>query len=57
SGFMIRDGKIAEPIMEFTLASNLKEMFAQLSVANDLEFRHATNSPTLRINNMSIAGS
>lgn len=56
SGFMIRNGKLAEPIMEFTLASNLKNMFAKVRVANDLDFRYTTNSPTLRIDGMSIAG-
>ncbi|MDI2089999.1 TldD/PmbA family protein [Commensalibacter oyaizuii] len=56
SGFMIRNGVLAEPVMEFTLASTLKEMFSKLHVANDLEFRYSTNSPTLRIDAMSIAG-
>ncbi|CAI3935042.1 Zn-dependent protease PmbA/TldA or its inactivated homolog (TldD) (PDB:3TV9) (PUBMED:12029038) [Commensalibacter communis] len=56
SGFMIRDGKLAEPVMEFTLASTLREMFSQLHVANDLKFRYNTNSPTLRIDAMSVAG-
>ncbi len=56
SGFMIRNGQIAEPIMEFTLASNLKDMFAKVRVANDLEFRYTVNSPTLRIDEISIAG-
>lgn len=56
SGFMIRNGQLAEPIMEFTLASMLKEMFSQVYVANDLKFRYNTNSPTLRINAMSVAG-
>lgn len=56
SGFMIRNGKIAEPIMEFTLAGNLMDMFSKLHVANDLDFRYTTNSPTLRIDEISIAG-
>ncbi|CAI3946194.1 Zn-dependent protease PmbA/TldA or its inactivated homolog (TldD) (PDB:3TV9) (PUBMED:12029038) [Commensalibacter communis] len=56
SGFMIRDGQLAEPVMEFTLASTLREMFSQLHVANDLKFRYNTNSPTLRIDAMSVAG-
>lgn len=56
SGFMIRNGQLAEPVMEFTLASTLKEMFSQVHVANDLKFRYSTNSPTLRINQMSVAG-
>ena len=57
SGFMIRGGAIAEPIAEFTVAGNLIDMFAALIPANDLEFRHATNAPTLRIDGMTVASS
>lgn len=55
SGFVIRDGQIAGPIAEFTVASNLIDMFAALIPANDLEFRHGTNVPTLRIDGMTVA--
>lgn len=55
SGFVIRDGRIAEPIAEFTVAGNLVDMFAALVPANDLEFRHAVNAPTLRIDGMTVA--
>src|SRR5690606_3726841 len=40
SGFMIRDGQLAEPVAEFTVAGNLIAMFRALVPANDLEFRH-----------------
>jgi PmbA protein len=56
SGFVIRDGQLAEPVAEITIASNLKEMFARLIPANDLEFRYSTNVPTLRVDGMMIAG-
>ncbi|MGN6690999.1 MAG: TldD/PmbA family protein [Sphingopyxis sp.] len=55
SGFVIRDGRIAGPIAEFTVAGNLVDMFAALVPANDLEFRHAVNAPTLRIDGMTVA--
>lgn len=55
SGFLIRDGRIAGPIAEFTVAGNLIDMFAALVPANDLEFRHAVNAPTLRIDGMTVA--
>lgn len=55
SGFVIRDGAIAEPIAEFTVAGNLLTMFPALVAANDLEFRYATNVPTLRIDGMTVA--
>jgi PmbA protein len=56
AGFMIRDGQIAEAVSEFTIASNLKDMFAALQAANDLEFIRSTNVPTLRIDGMMVAG-
>jgi PmbA protein len=31
-------------------------MFLALVPANDLEFRHATNAPTIRIDGMTVAG-
>lgn len=57
SGFAIRDGAIAGPIAEFTVAGNLIDMFAALVPASDLVFRHATNVPTLRIDGMTVASS
>ncbi len=56
AGFMIRDGQIAEAVSEFTIASNLKDMFAALQAANDIEFIRSTNVPTLRVDGMMVAG-
>ncbi|GBR00765.1 TldD/PmbA family protein [Acetobacter oeni] len=56
SGFMIRNGQIAEPIAEFTVAGNLSDMFGRLQLANDLVFRFGVNAPTVRIDALSIAG-
>jgi PmbA protein len=56
SGFVIRDGFIAEPVAEITVAGNLKDMFLNLTAADDLEFRRAMDVPTLRIDGMTIAG-
>jgi PmbA protein len=55
-GFWIENGEIAFPVSEVTIAGNLKDMFASLSAANNLEFRYGTNVPTLRIEGMTIAG-
>ena len=55
-GFWIEDGAIAYPVSELTIAGNLEHMFANLAAADDLEFRYATNAPTLRIDGMTIAG-
>lgn len=56
SGFMIRDGAIAEPVAEITIAGNLLEMFAHLTPANDLQFRRGTDAPTVRVEGMTMAG-
>jgi PmbA protein len=56
TGYVIRDGKIAEAVAEVTIASNLKEMFRALVPANDLAFTYATNVPTLRVDGMMLAG-
>jgi PmbA protein len=57
AGFMIRDGVLAEPVAEITIAGNLIEMFANLTPANDLRFRRGTDAPSLRIEGLTIAGS
>jgi PmbA protein len=54
---MIRDGALAEPVAELTIASNLPEMFLHLTPANDLRFRRGTDAPTIRIEEMTMAGS
>ncbi|HEY2034643.1 MAG TPA: TldD/PmbA family protein [Rhizomicrobium sp.] len=56
AGFWIENGKIAYPVSGVTIASNLKDMFLNLTPANDLEFRHGTNAPTIRVEGMTIAG-
>jgi PmbA protein len=55
-GFMIRDGAIAEPVAEITVAGNLVDMFGRLVPADDLQFRRAVNAPTVRIDGMTMAG-
>lgn len=56
AGFMIRDGQLAEPVAEITIAANLIDMFANLTPANDLRFRRGTDSPTIRLEGMTMAG-
>jgi PmbA protein len=57
AGFMIRNGALAEPVAEITIAGTLQEMFAHLTPANDLVFRRGTDSPTVRVDGMMMAGS
>jgi len=56
AGFWIENGKIAYPVSEITIAGNLKDMFLNLTPANDLVFRYGTNAPTIRVEGMTIAG-
>jgi PmbA protein len=56
SGFWIENGKLSFPVSEVTIAGNLKDMFLNLTPANDLVFRYGSNAPTLRIEGMTVAG-
>lgn len=56
AGFLIRDGALAEPVSEVTIAGNLREMLLHLTPADDLEFRRGTDSPTLRVEGLTMAG-
>ena len=56
AGFWIENGQLAFPVSEMTIAGNLKDMFARLVAANDLEFRTGSDSPTLRIDDLTVAG-
>ena len=56
AGFWIEKGELAYPVNEITIASNLKDMFLALTPANDLELRYGIDSPTVRVDGMSVAG-
>ncbi|MGY4803199.1 TldD/PmbA family protein [Teichococcus aerofrigidensis] len=57
SGFMIRDGELAEAVSGITIAGNLREMFLNMAAAGDLRFRRGTDAPTLRVEGLTVAGS
>ncbi|MBC7952456.1 MAG: TldD/PmbA family protein [Rhodospirillaceae bacterium] len=56
AGFWIENGEIAYPVSEVTIAGNLKDMLLNLSPANDLVFRYGVDSPTLRVDGLTVAG-
>ena len=56
TGFMIRNGKLAEPVAEFTIAGHALTMFASMKAANDLVFKRGTNAPTIRLEGLTLAG-
>lgn len=56
AGFWIENGKIGFPVSELTVAGNLRDIFANMVPANDLEMRYGTDSPTVRIDGLTVAG-
>ena len=57
SGFWIENGELTYPVNEITIAGNLKEMYLQMTAADDLEIKYGTDAPTVRIDKMMLAGS
>jgi PmbA protein len=58
TGLWIENGALTHAVEEVTIAGNLTEMMRNITaIGNDLVFRGAVASPTLRIDGMTIAGS
>ena len=56
TGFLVEGGQFKYPINEITIAGNFKDMFKRIFLANDLDFEYSTNSPTMMIEGMTVAG-
>jgi PmbA protein len=57
AGMWIENGELAYPVEEITIAGNLRQMLRDVEmVGNDLVFRGALASPTLKIGRMTVAG-
>ncbi len=56
TGFLVENGEFKNPINEITIAGNFKDMFQNITLADDLEFKYSTNSPTMMIEGMVVAG-
>jgi PmbA protein len=57
AGFWIDQGKLAFPVSEVTISSNLDTMLKNIdAVGDDLELKSSTASPTLRVSSMTISG-
>lgn len=58
TGLWIENGQLTHAVEEVTVAGNLAEMLRNITaIGNDLVFRSAIASPTLRIDGMTVAGS
>src|SRR4029077_20905785 len=57
TGLWIKNGELAFPGNEITVAANLKEMLNNIAeIGSDLEWRSSVACPTLRIEGMTVAG-
>ncbi|MBI1215252.1 MAG: TldD/PmbA family protein [Alphaproteobacteria bacterium] len=56
-GFWIEKGKITYPVSEMTVAGNLKDMWMNMTPANDLgRLRYGIDAPSLRVEGITVAG-
>jgi len=56
-GIWIRNGKLEEPVSEFTIASNFHEMLKNLiMIANNTDERSSILTPSIKIKKMSVSG-
>ena len=56
AGFWIERGELTFPVSEVTIAGHLRDIFRTLTPANDLTFRHGINAPTVRVEDLTVAG-
>ncbi len=57
SGLWIENGELAYPVEEITIAGNLRQMLANIvMIGNDLDMRRRITAPTLKIDEMTVAG-
>jgi PmbA protein len=56
SGVWFENGEAAYPVTEITVAGNLIDIYKRLVVGSDLEIRGASNSPSILIDDLAIAG-
>jgi PmbA protein len=56
SGFWIENGELSYPVSEITIAGNLKNIFSNLTAADDLEFNFGINAPSIFVENLTLGG-
>ena len=56
SGYWIENGQLGQSISEVTIAGNLKDMFLNLELANDIDRNYSVAAPTIAIYGMTLAG-
>ncbi len=57
AGLWIENGELTYPVHEVTIGGNLQDILTHIEmIGNDLEFRRAVTSPTLRVDGLTVAG-
>jgi PmbA protein len=57
NGLWIENGELTIPVQEVTVAGNLLDMLGSIdAIGNDLSFRGSTASPTIRFEELTVAG-
>ena len=57
AGLWIEGGELAYPVEELTIAGNLRDILAGITmVGSDLVLRNATSAPTVKVERMTVAG-
>lgn len=57
SGFWVENGEIAHPVEEITIASNLRDMFANIvAIGSDVDHRAAVLTGSILLDRLTVAG-
>jgi len=57
NGLWIRNGELAEPVQEVTVAGHMLEMLTQIdAIGDDLDFRGSTGAPSIRFSELMVSG-
>jgi PmbA protein len=56
-GFWIEGGELTFPVSEITISANFDDILRRIdAIADDLDLRSSTASPTIRVSRMMVAG-
>lgn len=56
AGHRIKNGQLAGPVSESTVAGNMLDIFARLLPGSDLEFSSRINAPSVLVDALSVGG-
>ena len=57
TGFLIRNGELAEPVREMTVASTIQRMLTDLAmIADDVDYRSRSVGQTVLVSDMAVSG-